>query len=82
MERPYVRQMPYQCWRRKDEFTARSRRERVHSPLEVDKTGMKVFWNSEGGRYLFGLEWAVCSLAVFIPEKVVLNWIVKNDEHN
>ena len=29
---------------------------------------------------LLSLEWAACSSTVFIPERVVVNWILKNKE--
>ena len=62
--------MPYQCWRRKDEFTPGCRLGELTVPRGRQKRKEGVT-ERKGGSHSFSLEQAVCRLVVSIPEWVM-----------
>lgn len=67
---PYIGEVQYRCWRCIDEFTPGSRLKELTVPLGRQKRYEGVT-ERKGGSNSFSLEWAVCSLAVSIPERVM-----------
>ena len=67
---PYIGEVQYRCWRCTDEFTPGCRLKELTVPRGRQK-GYEGVTECKGGSNSFSLEWAVCSLAVSIPEGVM-----------